>query len=340
MRFDRVYNGAIVDLTERRLVFRRNRHAPPWLALLAIGVLYVLMIRGSLAASASLPTTFTIFAISASVTIAWIVNLHFFTALPLTALEWSFMPQVRRSLVIEREDAGDFRESPAFRVTIDGDRLGPTLRRALFEIRYNQLTSHVLVIGERAMTLNACLWPELVDRSFEVERTTRAILACDDRIRDDYDAHSLMPLVQASIRVLALGPERLGAFDAPRGRAPRPARGGRVKSLHEVSNRPTFHYLDGQPASIQRLSCESGWQADKAEELLRVGISFVPSAWHVALLFLVPKLALGLGPWPLSFAWAAASFVPSAALLYIVAYWLYVKPLNDRAKEMIKATPA
>jgi hypothetical protein len=328
LRLDRVYGGSISELTEDRLAFRRRPHVPIGVFLGGTFVLYVIM-------SWDLPAS-PVFCFTVSLTAACLaLPVFFFSWLPFIAVAWSVMPQVRRSLVIERDGTIDFRSSPVFRGEVDGERLAPTHRRALFEVRYIELIAHVLVLGERAITLNVCRWSELIDPTFEVEETTKAILACDDRVRDHYHGHSLMPLVQGSMRVLDLGPDRLGAFKPPRGWQPPQTP---VKAMYRAFV-PTFRYLDGQACSIQQLSCDAGWQSECAQPFLRLAIVFVLMFNHFATLFWLPKYLRGLEPWLLAFVCAVASFAPTVVALYVTATWLYVKPLNARAAEMIGRTP-
>jgi hypothetical protein len=253
------------------------------------------------------------------------------------AIDASVMPRVRRSLVIAREDVQDFRSSPSFRVEVDGRYLPSTSRRALFELRYNGLTAHVIVIGQRAIALQACQWEDLIDPTFDAEKTTKAILACDRRLPEAHDSHSLVPLVQASMHVLELGPERLGAFKAPRNYVPGAARHAGFKSLHK-GFLPTFYYLHGQSPLIQQLSCDAGFQSDY-EPLCRAAMTLAPSAWHVAMFFLLPVVLGDLAPWPFAFVSGAVCFLPTLLLLRLAALWLYVRPLDARAAEMIARTP-
>jgi hypothetical protein len=93
---------------------------------------------------------------------------------------------------------------------------------------------------------------------------------------------------------------------------------------------------------IQELSCDVGWQSAR-EPLFLATMSLVPSVLHMAMaaefICFLPRGLIDLPPWALALAMAAPGLLVTFAVLYGTATWLYVKPLNARAAEMIRRTP-
>lgn len=326
VKLDRVYGGSIPELDEQRLVYRRRWHAPPWLLLSGLFVVQVGVIR-AMGASSDLRDLFVAGAATASILLGFAATLGlFFFVLPWMALDRSFMPRVRRSLVIVRAE-GTAGESALFQVEIDGEALAPTSRRALFELRDELLNAHVLVIGTRALTLQAFPWGDLVDPAVEADRATKALLTCERRMRDDYGPRSLLRLLQGAIVVLDLGTDRLGAFTAPE------------EAQWPLMCRSTFAGEDGKTSRIQRLRRQTGVRSLFDMSLLIV-VYLVTGAWHMLALFSLRGWLANVAPWPFAIVTAAVCLLPTVALLYLTAGWLYVKRLNVHAHAMIEHTPA
>jgi hypothetical protein len=325
LKFDPIYDGSITALEDHRLVIRRRAHVPLWLLLSWIFVLQVFTIR-AMRASPDLHDLIVASAATASILLALGTALGLFVfVLPGMALDRSLMPRVHRSLVIERTDGGAG-GSPGFRVEVDGARLAPTSRRALFELRDELTNAHVLVIGTRAIAVQAFQWRHAADPAFDAESATKALLTGDRRMRASYSRRSLTPLVQALMRVLDLDPHRLGAFEAPPPRWPFTSPG-------------TFASPEGTTSRIQRLSCEAGVQSVLTTALV-VGAYLAAGSWHIAALFWLRASLPGMESWLFAVVSAAACFLPTVLLLYLAARWLYAKRLNDRARVMIENTPA
>ncbi len=325
MKFDHVYDGSIPELDDHRLVFRRRWHVPPWLLLSLIFVLQVFTIRAT-RASPDLHDLVVACAVTASILLALGATLGLFLfVLPGMALDRSLMPRARRSLVIERAPGGAGR-SVGFQVEVDGERWAPTSRRALFEVRDELTNAHVLVIGTRAIALQAFQWRHVASPAFDAENATKALLTCDPRMRASYSPRSLMPLLQASMRVLELDPQRLGAFEAPPVRWPFTSPG-------------TFASQEGKTSPIRRLTCEAGVQSMLTTGLV-VGAYLAAATWHMAVLFWLRASLRGMNAWLFAFVSAAACLLPTVLLLYLAASWLYAKGLNGRAKVMIEQTPS
>jgi hypothetical protein len=323
MKLEHVYGGSIPELDDHRLVFRRRWRVPPWLLLSWIFVLQVFTIRVTRAAP-----DFRDPVVAGAITASFVLALGttvvlFFFILPGMALDRSLMPRVRRSLVIDRAEGA---AGAGFRVEVDGERLAPTSRRAIFELRDALTNAHVLVIGTRAIVLQSFRRAHLDGPEFEAENATKALLTCDLRMRASYGARSLTPLLQASMHVLELDPQRLGAFEPPPARWP-------------VTWPGTFSSPEGKASRIQHLTCEDAVQSALRMNLL-AGAYIVVAAWHMAALFWLRASLLDMDPWLFAVVSATVCLLPMVVLLYLAARWLYATGLNGRARVMIELTPA
>jgi hypothetical protein len=207
----RVFGGKIAEASRRRLVFSpRRRMAYGWLmggaAAGAAGFFFLVLSS----AGAPLPSWALgpLCLLLAPWLWAW-SHVHF------VAYEWSRLRSVHRRLVVERVDGGAMGGTGTVAVEVDGATLGPSRRRGLYWLSISYVTTYVLVIHDRTLTIASLFGKEVaISPRVEAARATAAIVHAERESSTPYASNSIVPLVHGLVDVMDLTPERTGG---PRG---------------------------------------------------------------------------------------------------------------------------
>jgi hypothetical protein len=299
-----VNGGRLIEATDTRLVFVRPPFLSPapWVVLLGLAF----VASGYLVLLSTIPVW-----AAAVVTALLSIMLAGSGFLALGVLR-SRMKYVRRRLVVERVPAEEYREGPRFVATVDGRSIGPASQRVLYEVRHREMVAHVFGLGDQVIMLPyyefAGAGGGLPADTSELRRATRALLRAERGFDDSYGRESMVPMVQALVRVLDLGPAQtdgdVTAVD--RQLAGRPAEG---------DVRPTK--VEGS-AALPLIAC--------------IWLLWIP--WQEAVWFLLVPRLMPLGVLSGTLVVAVAQLWPLFALNAVMQS-VHIGPLNAKAEAIL-----